>query len=128
MNAFSQALLDDVNRASTKGTLVVASAGNDGQDISTNPYYPAGYSASNLITAAATTNVDQLANFSNWSATQVQIAAPGVGILTTYPGKGEPDRGDGKRRRRDGQLQLELCDERERSAIDQPDQQHGVRL
>ncbi len=88
MNAFSQALLDDVNRASTKGTLVVASAGNDGQDISTKPYYPAGYSASNLITAAAKTNVDQLANFSNWSATQVHIAAPGVGILTTYPGKG----------------------------------------
>jgi RHS repeat-associated protein len=33
----------------------------------------------------ATANGDQLAEFSNWGEGQVQIAAPGIDILTTYP-------------------------------------------
>ena len=43
------------------------------------------YTASNLITVAATSNGDLLAPFSNYGANQVQIAAPGIDILTTYP-------------------------------------------
>ncbi|MEP7340786.1 MAG: S8 family serine peptidase, partial [Acidobacteriota bacterium] len=85
-SGFSQSLLDAINRAATAGVLVVASAGNSGQDLTNAPYYPAGYSAGNLISVAATTNYDQLAGFSNYSATLVQIAAPGVDVLTTTPG------------------------------------------
>jgi subtilisin family serine protease len=84
-DGYSQSLLDAINRASMSGALVVASAGNDGRDLSQEPYYPASYTASNLITVAATANGDQLADFSNWSESQVQIAAPGIDILTTYP-------------------------------------------
>ncbi len=83
--AFSQALLDAINHASLSGALVVASAGNNGWDLSQTPYYPAGYSASNLIAVAATNNADQLATFSNYGANNVHIAAPGIDVLTTYP-------------------------------------------
>jgi subtilisin family serine protease len=71
-DAYSQTLLDAINRASMSGVLVVASAGNDSRDLSQTPYYPASYTASNLITVAATTNGDQLAEFSNWGESQAQ--------------------------------------------------------
>jgi hypothetical protein len=86
--AFSQALLEAINRAAMAGVVVVASAGNDAQDISASPYYPAGYAAGNLISVAATTNGDLLAAFSNWSAAKVHVAAPGVSVLTTERGGG----------------------------------------
>jgi YD repeat-containing protein len=84
-DGYSQALLDAINRASMTGALIVTSAGNDGRDLSQEPYYPASYTAGNLITVGATANGDQLAEFSNWGEGQVQIAAPGIDILTTYP-------------------------------------------
>ena len=83
--AFSQALQEAIQRAGQNGVLVVASAGNDAQDISQAPYYPAGYALNNLVSVAATTNTDNLATFSNWGVPQVQLAAPGVDILTTLP-------------------------------------------
>lgn len=83
---FSQALLDAINRASMSGALVVASAGNNGWDLSQTPYYPASYTASNLITVAATTNNDLLAAFSNFGG-PTQVAAPGIDVLTTYPNR-----------------------------------------
>jgi subtilisin family serine protease len=58
---FSQSLFDAINRAARSGALVVASAGNNGWDLSQTPYYPASYTASNLITVAASTNGDMLA-------------------------------------------------------------------
>ncbi|HKX27213.1 MAG TPA: S8 family serine peptidase [Blastocatellia bacterium] len=87
-DGYSQALLDSINQAAASGALVVASAGNGGRDLSQMPYYPASYQAGNLITVAASTNDDQLASFSNYGAGSVQLAAPGVEILTTAPGGG----------------------------------------
>ncbi|HEV2667441.1 MAG TPA: S8 family serine peptidase, partial [Blastocatellia bacterium] len=86
-DAFSQSLLDAINRASMSSALVVASAGNNGWDLSQRPYYPASYTATNLITVAATTNGDMLATFSNYGGA-TQVAAPGIDVLTTYPGRG----------------------------------------
>ena len=65
------------------GALVVASAGNDGTN---TIQYPAGYSSANIISVAATDDKDQLASFSNFSGTWVDLAAPGVNILSTTPG------------------------------------------
>lgn len=75
----AQQLQDAVNYAWTRGCLVVVAAGNGG---SSSPQYPAYYT--NSIAVAATDSNDQLANFSQYGS-WVDIAAPGVNILATYP-------------------------------------------
>jgi subtilisin family serine protease len=82
---FSQALLDAVNKANTNGMLFVAAAGNSGSNNDVTPFYPAGYSAPNVVAVAATDNTDHLASFSNFGLS-VQLAAPGVNILSTTIG------------------------------------------
>jgi subtilisin family serine protease len=85
---YDQALYDAINNS---GSLFVAAAGNGGADqISDNnddsPFYPASYNLSNILSVAAIDNQGKLASFSNYGATSVDIAAPGVGILSTLPG------------------------------------------
>jgi subtilisin family serine protease len=65
--------------------LFVAAAGNNGLDTDTHPFYPAAYDLDNILAVAATTNKDALASFSNYGATTVDVAAPGVDILSTVP-------------------------------------------
>jgi subtilisin len=94
----SQAMNDAVSRAVQSGVTVVVAAGNSDADAA--KYTPA--NAPDAITvsaladfnglagggAAATCRSDQddtLADFSNWGATTINIAAPGVCILSTYP-------------------------------------------
>jgi RHS repeat-associated protein len=83
----SAALKDAIERAIRRGVVVVCSAGNDGQDIGTAPYYPASFDSRDLISVAATDNRDQLATWSNFG-TNVTVAAPGTEILTTQMGGG----------------------------------------
>ncbi len=47
--------------------------------------YPAAFTSANIISVAATDSNDQLASFSNYGVSSVDIAAPGVSILSTYP-------------------------------------------
>jgi subtilisin family serine protease len=61
------------------GTICVAAAGNNS---SSTTVYPAGYS--NVIGVASTNNSDTLSTFSNYGS-WVWLAAPGEGIVTTYP-------------------------------------------
>jgi hypothetical protein len=60
--------------------LFVAAAGNDGRDI---PVYPASYDLDNIISVAATDYDDNLALWSNYGSTSVDVAAPGVDIYST---------------------------------------------
>ncbi len=88
---YSQALLDAINAADAKGHLFVAATGNGGSDgvgddNDTTPHYPSSYNSANLISVAATDKNDALAGFSNYGSTSVDLAAPGVGILSTLPG------------------------------------------
>src|SRR5262249_49806759 len=62
-----------------------ASAGNNTSDNDTVPRYPSGYDAPNVVAVASTDNNDKLASNSNYGATSVHLAAPGVNILSTYP-------------------------------------------
>jgi thermitase len=62
------------------GSVLVAAAGNDG-DSTVN--YPAGYAE--VVSVAATDHNDQRASFSNTNA-DVEVAAPGVSVLSTIPG------------------------------------------
>ncbi len=82
---FSQALLDEINRANTADVLFVVAAGNGTQNIDTTPTYPASYTAANIVAVAATTNTDGLASFSNFGLNSVDLGAPGLNIISTYP-------------------------------------------
>lgn len=68
--------------AHSKGVTVVAAAGNDNTYLDFIPMYPAAYS--NVIAVAATDENDEKAKFSNYGSL-IDVAAPGVGILSTMP-------------------------------------------
>ena len=74
----SSTLQAAVRNAVAKDILLVAAAGNDG-DSTAN--YPAAYPE--VMSVAATDRNDQRASFSNANA-DVEIAAPGVAILSTF--------------------------------------------
>ncbi|MEQ1823761.1 MAG: S8 family peptidase [Fimbriimonadaceae bacterium] len=78
----SQAMQDALVYALGKGALPVASAGNNGD---TNLNYPAAYDE--CIAVAATDANDQRAGFSTYGD-WVEVAAPGVDILSTTMGGG----------------------------------------
>ncbi|MCM1567226.1 MAG: S8 family serine peptidase [Dehalobacter sp.] len=61
--------------------LFVCAAGNDA---SVSPVYPAAFNLPNIISVAAINNTGNLASFSSYG-TNVDVAAPGVGILSTLP-------------------------------------------
>ncbi|HSM10461.1 MAG TPA: S8 family serine peptidase, partial [Lysobacter sp.] len=61
------------------GVLSIAAAGNDGNR---RHSYPASYDAVMSVAAVDSSNV--VASFSQFTS-QVEIAAPGVGVLSTYP-------------------------------------------
>ncbi|MFZ5831393.1 MAG: S8 family serine peptidase [Planctomycetota bacterium] len=69
----------------SQGILFVASAGNDGFNNDQTPAYPASYDLDNIISVAATDRFDDLAYFSNYGATTVDLGAPGVEIRSTVP-------------------------------------------
>ncbi len=71
---------------SAPGTLFVIAAGNDGTDNDQIPMFPANLKYDNTITVAATRGYDKLASFSNYGSKMVDIAAPGVGIISDIPG------------------------------------------
>lgn len=69
-----------------KGGILVAAAGNSSSNNDNNPVYPAGYDLENVISVAATDQKDNLAGFSNYGATSVDLGAPGSSIVSTYMG------------------------------------------
>ena len=77
----SSALESAVLGAVDAGVTVVAAAGNDGLNTDVFPFYPASYDMDGLISVAATDHNDILASFSNFGATSVDLAAPGVDIV-----------------------------------------------
>ncbi|MGG0177844.1 S8 family serine peptidase [Gottfriedia acidiceleris] len=66
-------------------SLFVAAAGNDGMDNDEEGAYPASYESSNILSVAAVDNKGNLAPFSNYGAESVDVAAPGVDILSSVP-------------------------------------------
>ena len=76
----SKTVKDAINKATKKGVVVVASAGNKNSAIT---QYPAAYDT--VISVAATTNADRKGRFSNFGKT-VTLGAPGANIISAYPG------------------------------------------
>ncbi len=92
--AFSQSLLDEIQRVEANGMLFVSIAGNgtanDGftkgghdNDNGTTPTYPSNYNEPGIISVVATDNRDALATFSNWGNKTVHLGAPGNVIFAT---------------------------------------------
>ncbi|RLT43111.1 MAG: hypothetical protein DWI57_04865, partial [Chloroflexi bacterium] len=77
---FSQALMDAMGVPGSP--LHICSAGNSNTD---SRSYPAAYELDNVIAVAATDHEDKYASFSNYGAEWVDLAAPGVDILSTVP-------------------------------------------
>ncbi len=65
--------------------IFVAAAGNEASNNAVVDSYPANYNLPSVVSVAASSQTDTLASFSNFG-TNVDIAAPGVSILSTYPG------------------------------------------
>jgi thermitase len=82
----SSALNDEVNYAKSKNTLLVVAAGNDGDNIDSDPIYPASFTQGNILTVAATTSSGALASYSNYGKKAVDVGAPGDKIFSTYLG------------------------------------------
>ncbi|HTY14211.1 MAG TPA: S8 family serine peptidase, partial [Methanoregulaceae archaeon] len=71
--------------------LVICAAGNSGINDDIYPIYPAVYNLDNIISVAGTDQNDNLATFpgegsSNYGVRTVDLAAPGIPILTTSTG------------------------------------------
>ena len=84
---FSQGLSDAIQNAGSANILFVAAAGNSGANIDITPSYPASYSLDNIIAVAAIDKSGNLASWSNYGSTSVDLGAPGVGIWSTVPNK-----------------------------------------
>jgi subtilisin family serine protease len=84
--AASLALSNAIVAARDAGIIWVASAGNGnpGANIDVSPTYPACYAIDNIVSVAYTTRTDALGSLSNYGATNVDLAAPGDQIYTTY--------------------------------------------
>jgi subtilisin family serine protease len=89
----SQAEYDMLSALNTAGVMFLVAAGNENVSNDVTPSYPAQYSVAttcgpglpNVIAVAAIDQNSNRASFSNFGATSVQIAAPGVNINSTRP-------------------------------------------
>jgi len=84
-----------IESARDGGLLFVAAAGNEGygnqesgwdNDVAGQEIYPAGYDLDNIVAVAASDYNDDLALWSNYGPTSVDVAAPGADIYSTKAG------------------------------------------
>lgn len=94
---FSQGLLDAINAGGDEEILFVAAAGNSGTNNDSSPSYPSNLECTRpaaggtrgwdcVVAVAAIDANGNLANFSQYGATSVDLGAPGVNVLSTIPG------------------------------------------
>jgi subtilisin family serine protease len=77
---YSPELATAIKYANSRGVISVASAGNNGEH---TMVYPGGLPG--VIDVASTSNLDVQSTFTNYGVPPVFMAAPGEGVVTTYP-------------------------------------------
>jgi hypothetical protein len=77
----SKELTAAVNYVNSTGVICVASVGNSGANVQR---WPASFD--NVLGIGSTSNTDQQSSFTNYGSV-ADLAAPGEGVVTTYPGK-----------------------------------------
>lgn len=83
---YSQGLYDSIVAARNAGALFVAAAGNESSNNDQVINYPSNYDVANVVAVAALDRNDQLASFSNYGLTTVDLGAPGVAIYSSTAG------------------------------------------
>ncbi|MFZ3230339.1 MAG: S8 family serine peptidase [Pseudobdellovibrio sp.] len=86
-SSYSRSLHDAYTYAHNHGVFIATAAGNSGTNNDTTPMYPANLDTPNNLAVAASTDSNTKASFSNYG-TSVQVAAPGVAIVSSVPGTG----------------------------------------
>ena len=74
-----------IQSAGAAGIIFCAAAGNQNSNDDTTPTFPASYRLPNMLVVTATDQNDALASFSDYGTATVDLAAPGVNILSTIP-------------------------------------------
>jgi thermitase len=80
----SDELREAFEYAAERGRLLVVAAGNDGSDNARYRAFPASFGLPSMVVVMATDRRDRKPGFSNYGTT-VDLAAPGVDIVTTSP-------------------------------------------
>jgi thermitase len=83
-------LADAIAFANSHNVVFVTAAGNDGTDNDTTTSYPASYVEPNELSVAAVDQNGNLASFSNYGIGTVNLAAPGVNIISEVPTSIDP--------------------------------------
>ena len=83
---FDQAFSDAILRASNSDIVVVVAAGNENTNNDVTPSYPCNFPHPNVICVAALDQSYALASFSNYGASSVHVAGPGVNVVSTWAG------------------------------------------
>ncbi|HTH51467.1 MAG TPA: S8 family serine peptidase [Pyrinomonadaceae bacterium] len=82
---YDQATKDAIDALGNAGILNVFAAGNNNSNNEVTPFYTASYNSPSIVSVAASDSWDNRASFSDYGATSVDLAAPGVSILSTVP-------------------------------------------
>ncbi len=78
----SQTEYNAINSFINNGGIFIAAAGNDTSDNDTTSFYPASFNLDEIVSVAATNQLDGISSFSNWGLATVDIAAPGSNIFS----------------------------------------------
>jgi len=81
--SYDAAELSAISRFRDAGGIFVAAAGNAGTNNDSSHTYPSDYTLDNIISVAATNQFDNIASFSNYGLTSVDVGAPGVNIYSS---------------------------------------------
>ncbi|RYG63842.1 hypothetical protein EON80_20390, partial [bacterium] len=87
-------LRDAFKLAENAGIINICAAGNaesltgQGRNIETTPEYPASFDLSSIISVGASTQTDALAKLSNYGPKSVDLAAPGLNVVSLQLGGG----------------------------------------
>ena len=81
---FPTALKNAIDAAGNAGIVNVFAAGNAGKNIDVTAFDPASFTSPSIVSVAASDSGDNRAGWSNYGATSVDLAAPGVDTLSAY--------------------------------------------
>ncbi|RME14634.1 MAG: protease [Bdellovibrio sp.] len=84
--AQAKPLIEAVKRANDAGVIFISAASNDGRNNDQTDVFPANAKFENTISVAASSPDDTKPSWSNYGRHMVDLASPGLNIISTIPG------------------------------------------